>query len=290
LALSAPTFLKKTDKIREMQQITLDPLDKFDENYKSTTAWIRKFQEYEEHYSWDTATSIRTFKLHLKAEASDWYYELKEKSETKNFVVKDWLKALQERFPDKSKVGKYSCTIGSLRRRDDESMESFVGRFEKIKSHVDPQFYTEPYIKEIFLQGLKETDPQIWWAIESRRELTDLKQIMDESLYYEGRYSAPPINPIENKQKLESGKLHEQTKQIDDLTKQVEKLALMIKQEKPKTPVVCHTCGQSGHRSNDVKFHPEHPYAKSYEMRKSPATGTNATPLGESVNIFKEVR
>jgi hypothetical protein len=89
-----------------MQQITLDPLDKFVENYKSTTAWIRKFQEYEEHYSWDTATSIRTFKLHLKAEASDWYYELKEKSETKNFVVKDWLKALQERFPDKSKVGK----------------------------------------------------------------------------------------------------------------------------------------------------------------------------------------
>ncbi len=101
------------------------------------------------------------------------------------------MKALQERFPDKSKAGKYSCTIGilaQLRRHNDESMECYIERFESTKAKVDPQFYTEPYIKETFLQGIKETDPQIWWAIEARRDLTELNQIMDETVYYASRY------------------------------------------------------------------------------------------------------
>ena len=282
-----------------MQQITLDPLDKFDENYKSTTAWVRKFQEYAEHYNWDESTSVRIFKLHLRSDASDWFYQLKEKEETNNFNLYDWLKALQQSFPDKSKVGKYSCTIGSLtqlRRHSDESMENFVVRFESYKAKVDPQFYTEPYIKEIFLQGIKETDSQIWWAIESRRDLNQLKQIMDETIYFSSRFTSPIIAQpsMEDKRKTKPEKLHEQSKQIDDLTKQIERLELLIKSDKPKSPVACYTCGQQGHRSNDIKFHPDHPYAKAYETRTSdtrrtPATGANSVPLGEKVNICREV-
>ena len=146
-----------------MQQITLDPLDKFDENYKYTTAWVRKFREYAEHYNWDEITSVRMFKLHLRSDASDWFYQLTEKQEATSFKINDWLKTLQERFSDKSKVGKYSCTIGSLaqlRRHNDESMDRYIERFESTKAKVDPQFYTEPYIKVLilrksFCKGLK---------------------------------------------------------------------------------------------------------------------------------------
>ena len=57
-----------------MSQITLDSLDKFDENSKSTTSWIRKFNEYQEYYGWDEAQSLWMIKLYLRSDASEWYY------------------------------------------------------------------------------------------------------------------------------------------------------------------------------------------------------------------------
>jgi hypothetical protein len=299
LALSAPTTYKQNnEKLKEMSQITLDPLDKFDENTKSTTSWIRKFSEYQEYYGWDEAQSLRLFKLHLRSDASEWYYQQAEGTETSKFLIKDWLEALKERFPDQSKVGQYSCGIGGLsqlRRQNDESMQSFIARFLTYKSKVDPKFYTDAYIIETFKDSLKETDQQLWWIIESRRELKDLKSIMNEAVHLENRYQAPNTTPLFIKDTTEIKKnkqvnFNDQTNHIDELTKQVEKLALLIKQEKPKTPLVCHSCGQAGHRSNDVRFHPDHPYAKTYETRRpSPATGANAVPLGDKLNILKEV-
>ena len=50
-----------------MSQITLDGLDKFNENSKSTTSWILKLNEYQEHYGWDEAQALRIFKLHLES-------------------------------------------------------------------------------------------------------------------------------------------------------------------------------------------------------------------------------
>jgi hypothetical protein len=112
-----------------MSQITLDPLNKFDENSISTTSLIRKFSEYQEYNGWDETHSLRMFKLHLRSDASEWYYQ-----QTSTFLIKDWLEALKERFPDQSKVGQYSCGIGrkllKLYAEFQEKQES-KGRFTK---------------------------------------------------------------------------------------------------------------------------------------------------------------
>ena len=184
-------------------------------------------------------------------------------------------------------MGQYSCGIGGLsqlRRQNNESLQGFISRFLSYKAKVDPKFYTEAYIIETFKDSLKDTYQQLWWIIESRRKLKIFKSIMDEAVYLENRYQAPAIIQPANKDTTRAKlvNLNDQTNQLDELTKQVEKLTLLIKQDKPKTSLVCHTCGQTDHRNNDMKFHSDHPYAKSYKTRKAPpATGANAIPLGE---------
>jgi len=56
-------------------KLSLPPIEPFDENYKSSKHWIRKFKEYQNYYKWDEDHSLQVLKIHLVGKASEWYYQ-----------------------------------------------------------------------------------------------------------------------------------------------------------------------------------------------------------------------
>jgi hypothetical protein len=271
--------------------------------FDDTEIWIDQFKNAAAINGWSDSESILVLGSWLEGKALRWLFESKKTEVAKTWTFDNWLKELLEAFPvEESATVKDSDTysvfgLARLYPFETETISQFHVRFNAYLKRIDKEMYTKGFIQECYLKTLRAHREQIWLLIATNQSFTTLDQIMTEASRIDKVLQFPvsdslPVSPPPGasvtEKHLKTAKTVTSTDvQLLDLQKQLQNLTLLVNQKtERREEKTCFRCHRTGHIASDKEFHPDY-------VRRSPATGANAEPLGrpnnDSTNYVKLV-
>ncbi|CAG8700356.1 7183_t:CDS:1, partial [Ambispora gerdemannii] len=103
--------------------------------------------------NWNETTIMRQIPLALKGVAACWYEELPDKVAND---LKQFADVFVKQFTDKATTAKLHARIATLRKKPDDSVTKYYGKFTKLLRRADPddEYYSTKQKSDLFIRGL----------------------------------------------------------------------------------------------------------------------------------------
>ena len=154
--------------------------------------------------------------------------------------------------------------------------------------------YTAELIKDIYFKTLKAIDNEIWWICIRDETLVTYNDVLIKAAELAELKLTSEDNHDKKDNREESSNITSNFARASDVTElaqQFRTLALLVNKQKPQRPlseVLCHNCNQMGHYANNCTAAPRERDRRlprdHQQQERSPATGSNAVPLGNRAN------
>ncbi|CAG8676490.1 5490_t:CDS:1, partial [Ambispora gerdemannii] len=243
------------------------PLFYGDDDEEDPTEWLQDLIKVCKVNNWNETTIVRQIPLALKGVAACWYEEFPDRIMND---LKQFANVFIRQFTNEATTAKLHARIVSLRKKPDESITKYYGKFTKLLRRADPddEYYLTKQRSDLFIRGL---DKKLQRKVFSTRINTLAKA-------YKKAKEAETMLTYNDFTTSVNAVLDDETENADGRRiKRLEKIIQTLVAEQRENRRIerptddekkCHYCGRKGHLMRECR-------TRLFDQRKEQFTNRN---------------
>ncbi|KAI3660863.1 hypothetical protein MP638_006620 [Amoeboaphelidium occidentale] len=206
------------------------------------------FQDYVDLSQIEESKAIVMFRRLMKGDAATWVFREKNsmrEEEAKRTTLEMWFTKLKKRFPSPNAL--------RMSKKDGETMHTFNFRFAEYTKEIPDKIKTDYLIKKAYYDYIAISERAVAQMLYPKLDSLSLQELMDQAA---GPIDATsdvndllPEQVITFESTTRSTAAQDVSKQLEEITKQIDSLQLAVKGQRSRLQVTCFNCGDSGHIS-----------------------------------------